>query len=63
MRAVVIVVIQLLISIILTVSLMPLVLVAVPAAREQPSVGLGLMVGLLVLSFALIALVWPRRAR
>jgi hypothetical protein len=63
MRAVVIVLVQLVISVLLTASLMPLVLATVPAAQSSDRVGLGLMVGLLIVCFALIALLWPRRVR
>jgi len=61
MRGVLILVAQLAISVFLAVSLMPLVLVSVPAAQEEPRLGLGLMAGVGVLAFVTLVLVWPRR--
>ena len=63
MRTVVIVVVQLLLSLLVTASVMPLVLITTPAAQASPSIGMGLMAAILVVSFTLIALVWPRRLR
>jgi len=60
MRALIFIV-QVLIALFLTASLMPLVLFSVPAAQESQGLGISLMVGLLIGSFALIALVWPRK--
>ena len=54
------VVVQLLISAVLTALLMPAVLVAVPAAREDRA-GLAMMAGLMAVVFAVVALLWPRR--
>jgi hypothetical protein len=56
----VIVVVQLLISAIVTAVVMPALLVAVPAARDQ-RVGVSLMAGLMAVSFAVVSLLWPRR--
>ena len=63
MRAVVIVVVQLLLSLFVTASVMPLVLVTTPAAQSDVRLGVGLMVAILVVSFTLIALAWPRKPR
>ena len=63
MRIVVIVTIQLLLSAILTATVMPLVLITTPAAQADARFGMLLMGGLLVVSFTLIALAWPRRLR
>ena len=63
MRAIVIVVVQILLSLILTASIMPLVLVTTPAAQTDARFGVGLMVGILIVTFTLIALAWPRRLR
>lgn len=63
MRAAVIVVVQLLISLFVTASLMPLVFVTTPAAQTDPKLGLGLMAGLVIVSFTVIALAWPRRLK
>lgn len=60
MRAVIFCV-QVLIAVLLTASMMPLVLVAVPAAQSHPGFGLGLMGGVFILSIAVLTLVWPRR--
>jgi hypothetical protein len=56
----VIVVVQLVISAVVTATVMPALLVALPAARDR-RVGLSLMAGLMAVSFAVIALLWPRR--
>ena len=53
---------QLLIAFVLTATFMPIVLVAVPATRNSttgPVVGAGM----LVLLFAVLWMVWPRRRR
>lgn len=63
MRAFVIVVVQLVLSLFITVSLMPLVLVTTPAAQVSPRFGIGIMAAMMVVSFTLIALAWPRRLR
>ena len=63
MRAVVIVIVQLVISMFVTVSVMPLVLITTPAARASPKFGLGLMAAMLLVIFTLVALAWPRRLR
>ena len=52
---------QLLIAFVLTATLLPLVLVTMPAARS-PTAGPLLGVGMLVCLFAVIWLVWPRRS-
>ena len=63
MRVVLVVAVQLLISLFVTASVMPLVLITTPAAQTDARIGLGLMGGVLVVSFTLIALAWPRRMR
>ena len=55
--------VQLLVSAFLTASLMPFILVTVPAAAQDQRIGIGCMVGLLALSFAAVSLVWPGRVR
>jgi hypothetical protein len=57
-----IVIVQLLVALFLTASLMPIVLVTVPAAQND-RVGQGIMIGMLVVAFAIVALVWPGRKR
>lgn len=59
---VLIVIVQFLVAVFLTASLMPLVLVSVPAAQNQ-RVGLGIMAGVLVAAFAIVSLLWPARKR
>ncbi len=56
------VVIQLIVSVVLTALLMPALLVAVPAAREGRT-GLAMMAGVMAVVFALVTLIWPRRKR
>jgi hypothetical protein len=63
MRPFIIIVIQILVSAFLTASVMPLILVTTPAAAANPRLGLGLMTAVLLVSFTLVALVWPRRKR
>ena len=63
MRQFVIVVIQLLVSAFVTASLMPLILVTTPSAASNPRLGIGLMAAVMLVSFTLVALVWPRRTR
>jgi len=53
---------QVLIAFVLTASTLPVILVAVPAARD-PVAGPVLGGGLLVVIFAVVWLVWPRRRR
>ena len=62
-RTVMVVFVQLVVSMFVTASVMPLVLVTTPAAQADARVGMGLMVAVLVVSFTLVALVWPRRLR
>ena len=61
MRVVLILVAQLAISIFVTATVMPMILVSVPAVREHPRLGVGLMVGVAVVSFVVLALAWPRK--
>lgn len=63
MRAVVIVIVQLLLSLFVTASVMPLVLITTPAAQASPAMGMGVMAAIVVVAFTLIALVWPKRLR
>lgn len=63
MRTVVIVVVQILISLFVTASVMPLVLVTTPAAQSDVRLGVGIMGGVLIVSFTLIALAWPKRLK
>ena len=58
----VIVIVQLLISAVVTASVMPALLVALPATRDR-RVGLSVMAGVMAVAFVLIALVWPRRRK
>ena len=55
-----IILVKLVISALVTATVMPAVLASLPAARDQ-RVGLGIVAGLLALTFALVTLVWPRR--
>ena len=63
MRTVVIIIVQLFLSLFVTASVMPLVLITTPAAQTSPSLGIGLMAAILLVAFTLIALVWPKRLR
>lgn len=60
MRLLLLLLIQFVLSLIITASIMPIVLANAPAAREQP-VGLTIASAILVVTFALLWLVWPRR--
>ena len=62
-RTVIVVIVQLMVSLFVTASIMPLVLVTTPAAQADSRIGLGLMAAVLIVSFTLVALVWPRRLR
>ena len=55
-----IILLQLIISAVVTATVMPAVLATMPAARDQ-RVGLGIMTGLLAVTFCLVTLIWPRR--
>ena len=63
MRTVVVVIVQILLSLFVTASVMPLVLITTPAAQTSPAVGMGLMAAIVVVAFTLIALAWPKRLR
>jgi len=57
------VVLQVLVSLVITASVVPAILVSVPAARDE-AVGPGLMAGVLGVTLLVVWLVWPRlRAR
>jgi len=53
-------VLQLVISLFVTASVMPVILAVLPEA-SQPTVGLSLMALVLLGSFLLVRLVWPAR--
>jgi hypothetical protein len=61
MRAL-IVIVQVLVSLVLTASLMPVIFVTIPAAQDQ-RIGIGLMVAVLIASFAAVSFLWPARSR
>lgn len=63
LRTVFVLFVQLVVSVFVTASIMPLVLVTTPAAQTDQRIGLGLMAAVLVVSFTLVALIWPRRLR
>ena len=63
MHPVLVIVIQLLVSLVVTASVMPLVLVTTPSAAADPRLGMALMAAVLLVSFSIVALVWPRRKR
>ena len=62
-RAVIVVIVQLLVSFFVTASVMPLVLVTTPSAQADARIGVGLMAAVLVVSFTLVAMAWPRRLK
>jgi hypothetical protein len=62
-RTVVVVIVQILLSLFVTASVMPLVLITTPAAQTSPAVGTSLMAAIVVVAFTLIALIWPKRLR
>jgi hypothetical protein len=63
MRTVVVLIVQILVSLFVTASLMPLVLISMPAAQSDARLGLTLMAGVLLVAFTLVALAWPRRLK
>lgn len=63
MRIVIVVIVQLVIAAVLTALIMPLVLVTTPAAQTDARFGLTLVAAVMVVTFTLIALAWPRRLR
>jgi len=63
MRFALVLVAQLAISIFVAATVMPMIVVAVPAVREHPRLGIGLMVCVAVVSFVVLVLAWPRRRR
>ena len=63
LRTLIVVFVQLVVSLFVTASVMPLVLVTTPAAQADARIGIGLMAAVLIVSFTLVALVWPRRLR
>jgi hypothetical protein len=62
-RTVIVVIVQLMVSLFVTASIMPLVLVTTPAAQADARIGVGLMAAVLVVSFTVVALAWPRRLK
>ena len=63
LRAVIVVFVQFIVSLFVTASVMPFVLVTTPAAQADARLGVGLMAAVMVVSFTLVALVWPRRLK
>jgi hypothetical protein len=63
MHTFIVIVVQILVSAFVTASVMPLILVTTPSAATNPRLGLGLVAAVLLVSFTLVALVWPRRKR
>jgi hypothetical protein len=63
LRTVIVVIVQLMVSLFVTASVMPLVLVTTPAAQADSRLGVGLMAAVMVVSFTLVALAWPRRLK
>ena len=59
MRFMLILALELAISVFVTASLMPVILVTVPAAQADPRLGLGLMCVVCVLCLAVLLLVKP----
>jgi hypothetical protein len=57
-----ILVVQLVIALVVTASLMPVLLATIPAVRD-PTAGASTALGLLIVCFALIAMVWPKQRR
>jgi len=55
-----IILVQVVISALVTATVMPAVLATVPAARDQ-RVGIGVVAGLLAATYFLVTLIWPRR--
>jgi hypothetical protein len=54
-----IVIVQIVLGLIVTAGLMPVVLATLPAARNE-RFGVAMAAGIFVLSFVLIAMVWPK---
>jgi hypothetical protein len=55
-------IVQFVLALVVTASVMPIVLVNSPAAREGP-IGMAIAGTILIGSFAVLWLVWPRRKR
>lgn len=60
MRLFVMLLVQFILAVIVTASVMPIVLVKAPAAREGP-MGMSIAAAILVTTFAVLWLIWPRR--
>lgn len=60
MRLFVMLLVQFILAVVVTASVMPIVLVKAPAAREGP-MGMSIAVVILITTFVLLWLVWPRR--
>jgi hypothetical protein len=58
----VVILIQIVISLVVTASVTPALLFAIPEAREGRQ-GMALTAGVLLTTFLVIWLVWPRRSR
>ena len=54
------IVLQVVISLVVAASLTPVVLAEVPETRSR-SLGSGLVIGLVLLTFAVVHVLWPRR--
>jgi hypothetical protein len=57
-----ILVVQFVVALVVTASLMPVLLATVPAVRD-PTAGASTAAGVLIVSFAVIAFVWPKNRR
>ena len=63
MRTVVVVLVQLILSFVVTASVMPLVLVTTAATQTNARLGMSVALAVMFVSFTLIALAWPKRLR
>ena len=62
MRLFLVLFVQFVLSFVITASVMPIVLVNSPAAREGP-IGMTIAAVILMATFAVLWLIWPRRKR
>jgi hypothetical protein len=63
MRVIGIVAVQLLVSAVITASLMPVLVLAVPMVHQRASLGMGVSAGIFMGCFGLLALSWPWRGK